>query len=109
MWLKQWDSCVFGTEIKSTTEDVLSSLRRHTSVAQHQKNSSRNYFGKNREPQLGREAFREYNNLDKENNDSKGNHELWNKNHKGSGPLEQKVSYNICFKKASFQSLDIKT
>ncbi|VFR01092.1 unnamed protein product [Cuscuta campestris] len=32
MWLKQWDSCVYGSEIKSTTDNVLTALRRHSSV-----------------------------------------------------------------------------
>lgn len=97
-WLKQWDPCVFGTDIKSTTEDVLSSLRRYTSVAQHQKKSSINYFGKNGEPWSGRENFKQYNKLEQESSALKANQELLNKNHKGTGPLEQKVSCMIFFK-----------
>ncbi|KAJ6838515.1 chromosome transmission fidelity protein 18-like protein [Iris pallida] len=47
LWLKQWDSCVFGSHIRSTTEDVLSALRRYSS-AQHQKHSDkRGFFSKN--------------------------------------------------------------
>ncbi|KAM7462045.1 hypothetical protein LguiA_030166 [Lonicera macranthoides] len=91
LWLKQWDSCVFGSEIKSTTDDVLSSLKRHTSVAQHQKVSNRGYFGKNRESRFGEEKFKSHNNLDQGNNDSKNIQELWNKKHKVSGPPEQKI------------------
>ncbi|KAL8122027.1 uncharacterized protein LOC141659384 [Apium graveolens] len=90
LWLKQWDSCVFGSEIKTTTEDVLSSLRRHTSVAQHQK-SNKSYFGKNQESWQNRETFREYKKPDQENNDSKGSQDLWNKNRKGYGTPEQKI------------------
>ncbi|ONI20120.1 hypothetical protein PRUPE_3G316000 [Prunus persica] len=37
LWLKQWDPCVFGSEIKSTSDDVLSALRRHSSITQHKK------------------------------------------------------------------------
>ena len=37
LWLKQWDSCVFGSHIRTTSDDVLSALRRHCSVVQHQK------------------------------------------------------------------------
>lgn len=106
LWLKQWDSCVFGSEIKTTTEDVLSSLRRHTSVAQHQK-SSKSYFGKNKEPWQNRETFREYKKSDQENNDSKGSQDLWNRNRKGYGTPEQKVSYIICSKQAFVECLHI--
>lgn len=99
MWLKQWDSCVFGSEIKTTTEDVLSSLRRHTSVAQHQK-ANKSYFGKNKETWQNKENFREYKMLDQENNDSKGTQDLANRNRKGYATPEQKVGYSICFKQA---------
>lgn len=102
LWLKQWDSCVFGSEIKSTTDDVLSSLKRHTSVAQHQKVSNRGYFGKNRESRFREEKFKAHNNLDQGNNDSNNIQELWNKKHKVSGPPEQKVSCNICLKQHPF-------
>ncbi|KAK4798444.1 hypothetical protein SAY86_030770 [Trapa natans] len=37
LWLKQWDSSVFGSEIRRTADDVLTSLRRHSSVTHHQK------------------------------------------------------------------------
>lgn len=43
-WLKQWDSCVFGSQIRSTNDDVLSDLRRHSSNVQHQKSSDRKTF-----------------------------------------------------------------
>ncbi|KAG8096656.1 hypothetical protein GUJ93_ZPchr0013g37500 [Zizania palustris] len=47
LWLKQWDSCVFGSHIRATSDDVLSALRRHSSTIQ--KNSSiRNFFSKNK-------------------------------------------------------------
>ncbi|KAG0606534.1 hypothetical protein M758_9G148800 [Ceratodon purpureus] len=32
-WLKQWDSCVFGAKIHSTSEEVLTSLRRQATQA----------------------------------------------------------------------------
>ncbi|XP_063937571.1 uncharacterized protein LOC108193631 isoform X3 [Daucus carota subsp. sativus] len=90
LWLKQWDSCVFGSEIKTTTEDVLSSLRRHTSVAQHQK-ANKSYIGKNKETWQNKENFREYKMLDQENNDSKGTQDLGNRNRKGYATPEQKI------------------
>ena len=98
LWLKQWDSCVFGSEIRTTSDDVFSSLRRHSSVAQHQKFSNRSFSGKNREFKLSKETFKVQNGLDLENNDSKGIPELWNKKANGSGPPEQKVSYENWFK-----------
>ncbi|XP_062210694.1 uncharacterized protein LOC133912120 [Phragmites australis] len=42
LWLKQWDSCVFGSHIRSTSDDVLSALRRHSSTIQ--KNASNKKF-----------------------------------------------------------------
>ncbi|KAK6145830.1 hypothetical protein DH2020_019699 [Rehmannia glutinosa] len=91
LWLKQWDSCVFGSEIKSTTEDVLSALRRHSSGSQHSKQSTKSYFGSNRETRLGRDTLRAHNGLDKENNISQGIQEIWDTRHKSSGPPEQKI------------------
>ncbi|TVU47638.1 hypothetical protein EJB05_07244 [Eragrostis curvula] len=45
LWIKQWDSCVFGSHIRATSDDVLSALRRHSSITQ--KNSSnKNFFSK---------------------------------------------------------------
>ncbi|XP_058724350.1 uncharacterized protein LOC131595863 [Vicia villosa] len=37
LWLKQWDSTVFGSEIRSTSEDVLSALKRHSTISHNQK------------------------------------------------------------------------
>ncbi|KAA8548452.1 hypothetical protein F0562_000136 [Nyssa sinensis] len=91
LWLKQWDSCVFGSEIRSTTDDVLSALRRHSSVAQHQKLSDRSFLGKNRESRLNKATSSAHNDSDPENNNSKGNQELWNKKSNDSGPPERKI------------------
>jgi chromosome transmission fidelity protein 18 len=47
LWLKQWDSCVFGSHIRATCDDVLSALRRHTSTIQ--KNAiNKNFFSKSK-------------------------------------------------------------
>ncbi|KAI3459626.1 hypothetical protein Pfo_016289 [Paulownia fortunei] len=91
LWLKQWDSCVFGSEIKSTTEDVLSALRRHSSVSQHFKQSTKSSFGNNRETRFSKDIPRAHSELDKENNISQGIQEIWDKRHKSSGPPEQKI------------------
>ncbi|GFP94340.1 chromosome transmission fidelity protein 18 homolog [Phtheirospermum japonicum] len=94
LWLKQWDSCVFGSEIKSTTDDVLSSLRRHSSVSQHSKQFTKSYFGNNRETRLSRDTntMRTHNRFDNENNVFQDIQEIWSKRDKSSGPPEPKVS-----------------
>ncbi|MCD7456580.1 Subunit of a complex with Ctf18p [Datura stramonium] len=89
MWLKQWDSCVFGVEIKSTTDDVLSSLKRHSLAVQHPRRSSRSSFGNSREPRIDNEKA--HNDLHPENSDSDRIKDLWDKKHRKGGPPEQKI------------------
>ncbi|GLT72910.1 hypothetical protein SLA2020_448050 [Shorea laevis] len=91
LWLKQWDSCVFGSEIRSTSDEVLSALRRHSSIAQHQKHSDSNFLRKNRGPRWRNERFENSNNLDHENSNSKGIQDSWNKKSRLTGPPEQKL------------------
>ncbi|KAL2507137.1 P-loop containing nucleoside triphosphate hydrolase superfamily protein [Forsythia ovata] len=91
LWLKQWDSSVFGSEIKSTADEVLSSLRRHSSGAQHLKHSTKSSFASNREPRFIRENLRAQNKMDKENNESPGFQEARDKKRKQFGPPEQKI------------------
>ncbi|KAG9446182.1 hypothetical protein H6P81_012310 [Aristolochia fimbriata] len=52
LWLKQWDSCVFGSQIRATADNVLSALRRHSSFSQNQKfsDSKSSFFSKSRSP-----------------------------------------------------------
>lgn len=100
LWLKQWDSCVFGSDIRTTTDEVLSSLRRHSTVSQHQKSARRSFSRNNRGPTLSKENFEVNNGLGLENNDTKGIQESWNKKTKGPGPAgppERKVSYGNRF------------
>lgn len=92
LWLKRWDSCVFGSEVKSTLDDVLSALRRYSSGSQHSKQSTKSFFGKNRESRFSKDIQRVHGELDKNNNISQGIQEAWDKGHKSSGPPEQKVS-----------------
>ncbi|XP_027767712.1 chromosome transmission fidelity protein 18 homolog [Solanum pennellii] len=89
MWLKQWDSCVFGVEIKSTTDDVLSSLKRHSLAVQHPRRSSKSSFGNSRGPRIDNENA--HNDLHTENSDSDRIMDLWDKKHRKSGPPEQKI------------------
>ncbi|KAM3327037.1 chromosome transmission fidelity protein 18 isoform X1 [Capsicum chacoense] len=89
MWLKQWDSCVFGVEIKSTTDDVLSSLKRHSLAVQHPRRFSRSSFGNGRDPR--RDNEKAHSDLHPENNDSDRIKDLWDKKHRKGGPPEQKI------------------
>lgn len=90
--MKQWDSCVFGSDIKSTSEDVLSALRRHLSGPQHSKKPFKSYSVNHRETRFGRDKPRAHDELDKENENSQGIKETWDKEQKSSGPPEQKVT-----------------
>ena len=101
MWLKQWDSCVFGSEIRSTKEEVLSALKRHSSIAQHQKPSFISFLTKNKGQRFSDGNFGYSNNLDEENENLKDLQELWNKKSRGAGPPEQKVAF-VLHKKISF-------
>ncbi|KAL8128846.1 hypothetical protein V2J09_018001 [Rumex salicifolius] len=49
LWLKQWDSAVFGADIRNTTDEVLTALRRHSSISYHPKRSDTNFARKNRD------------------------------------------------------------
>lgn len=89
MWLKQWDSSVFGVEIKSTTDDVLSSLKRHSLAVQHPRRSYKSSFGNNREPRIDNEKAQ--NDLHPDNSDSDRIKDLWDKKHRKGGPPEQKI------------------
>ncbi|XP_073276640.1 uncharacterized protein [Primulina huaijiensis] len=91
LWLKQWDSCVFGCEITSTTEDVFSALRRHSSGSRHHKQSTKNYHDSKREPRLERDTVRTHNGPSKEDNFSQRIYETQDKRRKGYGPPEQKI------------------
>ncbi|KAL7081345.1 hypothetical protein ACP275_14G034300 [Erythranthe tilingii] len=92
LWLKQWDSCVYGSEVKSTMDDVLSALRRHSTGSQNSKQSTKSYYGgRNRETRFSKDTPRVHNEADKDKNISQGNEEVWDKGQKSSGPPEQKI------------------
>lgn len=95
LWLKQWDSCVFGSEVRTTTDEVLSALRRHSSGFQRQKLSEMNYLRKDKGRRFSEENFKHSKSMDPENGNWKGIKELWNKKARSSGPPEQKVSCRI--------------
>nr|XP_027118279.1 chromosome transmission fidelity protein 18 homolog [Coffea arabica] len=91
LWLKQWDSSVFGSEIKSTADDTLSALKRHSSAVKHSKFHARNSFGSNRETKLSKENFRTHNYQNQEKNQSNDIQEMWEKKQKTVGHPEQKI------------------
>ncbi|KAJ6713084.1 P-LOOP CONTAINING NUCLEOSIDE TRIPHOSPHATE HYDROLASES SUPERFAMILY PROTEIN [Salix purpurea] len=92
LWFKQWDSCVFGSDIRSTSDDILSALRRHSSITQHPKPSDSTFFSKNKGHAWSRGNFRHSNNLEQENSKPKGYQDKWTKKSRLTGPPEQKVS-----------------
>ncbi|XP_047324218.1 chromosome transmission fidelity protein 18 homolog [Impatiens glandulifera] len=91
MWLKHWDSCVFGSCIKTTTDDVLSSLRLHSSVSENQKLSGKRFPGKQKESWFMKESSTETKNNEKDDNGLKAIKDPWSKKSKVSSPLEQKI------------------
>ncbi|KAK2643910.1 hypothetical protein Ddye_019105 [Dipteronia dyeriana] len=91
LWLKQWDSRVFGSEIRTTSDEVLSALKRHSSIVQHQKSNNSNLPRNNWGHKWSNENFRQSNNLENEHSNSKGIQDLWNKKTRLTGPPEQKI------------------
>ncbi|XVE81404.1 hypothetical protein DITRI_Ditri15bG0060700 [Diplodiscus trichospermus] len=89
-WLKQWDSCVFGSEIRSTSDEVLSSLRRHSST-QQQKSFDSKFSRNSRGHRWSNGSYRPINSVDHGANNLKGMQDLWNKKSSLTGPPEQKI------------------
>ncbi|KAL4312022.1 hypothetical protein GQ457_01G023010 [Hibiscus cannabinus] len=90
LWLKQWDSCVFGSEIRTTSDEVLSALRRHSST-QHKKSFDSDFSRKSRGHTWSNGSYRPVNDMDHGTNNAKGMQDLWNKKSRLTGPPEQKV------------------
>ncbi|KAK1315216.1 hypothetical protein QJS10_CPA06g00029 [Acorus calamus] len=90
LWLKQWDNCVFGSQIRATSNDVLSALKRHSSVAQQNKFSDfRILSSKSNGFPLRNQNFKLSDALNEEKNNLK---ELWNKKTAANGSPEQKIN-----------------
>ena len=91
-WLKQWDSTVFGTDIRNTGDEVLSALRRHSSLPHNQKVSGTNFMRKS----WGHRSTENYKGhsavIEQEHNKAKGVPGLQNKKLNGLGIPDQKVS-----------------
>ncbi|KAK7290458.1 hypothetical protein RIF29_04899 [Crotalaria pallida] len=90
LWLKQWDSVVFGSEIRSTSDDVLSALKRHSSIAHNQKPSDSKFPRINRGSKWSSDRYRNSRSVDESSN-SKTIQETWNTKARSTGPPEQKI------------------
>ncbi|CAL9095761.1 unnamed protein product [Musa acuminata var. zebrina] len=87
LWLKQWDSSVFGSQIRATEDEVLSALRLHSSVVQHRRFvGHRSFSHKNKGPPLSNQYLKTSNFLDGE-----GMLESWSRKSIFNHPPEQKV------------------
>ncbi|KAK7279105.1 hypothetical protein RJT34_24149 [Clitoria ternatea] len=86
LWLKQWDSIVFGSEIRSTSDEVLSALKRHSSVSHNQKSFNPNRGSK----WSGGNRYTNARSID-ENSNSKSIQDVLNTRSKNMSPPEQKV------------------
>ncbi|KAM6544710.1 hypothetical protein CsatB_025446 [Cannabis sativa] len=91
LWLKQWDSCVYGSEVRSTSTEVLSALRRHSSVGQHHKFSGSNSSRNNKGSRWNKENFKQSDDSENKNANSVAAQDLWNKKTRCTGPPEQKI------------------
>ncbi|XP_030463375.1 uncharacterized protein LOC115683090 [Syzygium oleosum] len=91
LWLKQWDSCVFGSEIRSTTDEVLLALRRHFAHSQHRKYSSLNTLKSSRWQSWTNESFKDPHKSGHTDADLKGTLDTCSKSSRLTGPPEQKV------------------
>lgn len=91
LWLKQWDSCVFGSQIRTTTDDVLSALRRHSSAIHQQKFANNKFFAKNIGASVKSQNLNSSKVGGREASYSKGINNLWAKKSMVSNSPEQKV------------------
>ncbi|KAF7837327.1 chromosome transmission fidelity protein 18-like protein [Senna tora] len=90
LWLKQWDSSVFGSEIRSTSDEVLSALKRHSTVAHHQKPLDSKFSRMKRGPKWSNNTYRHSKSMDETGN-SNSIQDILNKKSKHIGPPEQKI------------------
>ncbi|CAN8295694.1 unnamed protein product [Cochlearia groenlandica] len=90
LWLKQWDASVFGSEIRSTTDEVLSALKRHSTTSHHQKSDSA-FTRKNKFNRWNKESNTYPKNSDLSSSNTTDDHDSWNKKPKLTGPPEQKI------------------
>lgn len=94
LWLKQWDSIVFGSEIRSTSDNVLSALKRHSSIAQNQKPFDSKFQRINGGPKWSSGRYRNSGSMDESGN-SQSIQDTWNTKARHISPPEQKVFIRI--------------
>ncbi|XP_020582922.1 chromosome transmission fidelity protein 18 homolog isoform X2 [Phalaenopsis equestris] len=90
LWLKQWDSSVFGSQVRLTTDDVLSALRCHSTI-QHKKISDGNTIFEQGKSPFSHQKFKPWNAPDRQNENLNGSSASWNKKATVDHPPEQKV------------------
>ncbi|KAK4266311.1 hypothetical protein QN277_027254 [Acacia crassicarpa] len=90
LWLKQWDSSVFGSEICSTSDEVLSSLKRHSTVVQNQKPLDSKFQRTIGGPKWSNHRYRNSKSMD-ESGSSKSFQDILTRKVKHTGPPEQKI------------------
>ncbi|XP_061362875.1 uncharacterized protein LOC133306562 [Gastrolobium bilobum] len=90
LWLKQWDSVVFGSEIRRTSDDVFSALKRHSSIAQNQKPFYSKFPRINRGPKWSSGRYINSKSMDESGN-SKSVQDTWNMKSRNTGPPEEKI------------------
>lgn len=104
MWLKQWDSHVFGSQVRATADDVLSALRRYSSASQSHSGRSfstkkflngRNSFSKNTASVWSNHIGSQSNSSAQKDRYQESNYESWHKKSVGDSPPEQKVSHEL--------------
>ncbi|KAH1229062.1 Chromosome transmission fidelity protein 18 [Glycine max] len=91
LWLKQWDSIVFGSEIRSTSDDVLSALKRHSSIVHNQKPLNSKFPRMSRGPRWSNgRRYKNSRSMD-ESGSSKSIQDIWNAKSRNIGPPEPKI------------------
>ncbi|KAK7393195.1 hypothetical protein VNO78_21713 [Psophocarpus tetragonolobus] len=91
LWLKQWDSIVFGSEIRSTSDDVLSSLKRHSSVVHNQKPLNSKFSRMNGGSKWSNGSRYINSRSMDEGGSSKSTQDVYNTKSRNIGPPEQKI------------------
>ncbi|KAL1368046.1 hypothetical protein HN51_022146 [Arachis hypogaea] len=90
LWLKQWDSVVFGSDIRSTSDDVLFALKRHSSVAQNQRPFNSKFSRRNRGAKWSSGRYKNSRSMDGSSN-SQSIEDILNTRTTNVGPPEQKI------------------
>ncbi|XP_014511030.1 chromosome transmission fidelity protein 18 homolog isoform X2 [Vigna radiata var. radiata] len=91
LWLKQWDSVVFGSEIRSTSDDVLSALKRHSSIVHHQKPLNSKFPRKNGGSKWSNGGGYVNSVSMDDGGSSKSIQDAWSTKSRNIGPPEQKI------------------